>query len=96
MSERITITGVELVLSEPTVVVGFVIYGILSLVLIIHYGIGLYKKFDTKIPDTVKEKIKVYKGKIKDSVEESETMNLIKTGYKSFKDKTCVFIEVKD
>ena len=76
-------------ISEPTIIVGTGIYGFLSSGLIIYYGVQLYIKFDTKIPDDVKEKIK-------DSIEESETMSLVKTGYKSFKDKTCVFIEVKD
>jgi len=83
-------------LSEPTRIIGSIIYGFLSLGIILYYGVELYGKFNEKIPDNVKVKIKDYKNKVKDSVEESETINLVKEGYKSFKDKTCVFIEVKD
>lgn len=67
-------------LSEGTFGIGSIIYGFCI------FGFVMWFLFDylgLRIPEPVKE-----------SISKSESLKLVKTGYKSFKDKTCVLIEV--
>lgn len=67
---------------EGSFMIGAVLYSIFILGFLIWF---LFDYLGLRIPEPVKK-----------SVSKSESLKLIKTGYKSFKDKTCVLIEVKE
>jgi len=64
---------------------GSVIWGILAI------GFIGYLKFETKVGKAIK-----IPTSIKNSVKESGTIDFFKNVYKSFKEKTCILIEVVD